>query len=65
MMNLTDPFSAWIPTSLHIPPSRKLILFDPAAQGIVSRFMLFVWGDKSKILHCKKASAKNDMSFLQ
>jgi len=35
------------------------------AQDIVSRFMLFVWGDKSKILHCQKASAKNDMSFLQ
>ena len=34
------------------------------AQGIVSRFMLFVWGDKSKILHCQKASAKSDMSFL-
>ena len=35
------------------------------AQGIVSRFMLFVPCDKSKIIHCKKARANNDMSFLQ
>ena len=35
------------------------------AQGIVSRFMLFVPCDKSKILHCKKAWSNNDMSFLQ
>jgi len=33
------------------------------AQGIVSRFMLFVWGDKSKILLIKKASAKNDKNW--
>jgi hypothetical protein len=46
MMNLTDPFSAWIPTSLHIPPSRKLILFDPAGQQMVgqnSLQMAHVW----------------------
>jgi len=36
-----------------------------SAQGIVSRFMLFVPCDKSKIIHCKKARANNDMSFLQ
>ena len=35
------------------------------AQGIVSRFMLFVTCDKSKILHCKKAWSNNDMRFLQ
>ena len=34
-------------------------------QGIVSRFMLFVPCDKSKIIHCKKAWSNNDMSFLQ
>ena len=34
-------------------------------QGIVSRLMLFVWGDKSNILLIKKASSKNDMIFLQ
>ena len=34
-------------------------------QGIVSRFMLFVSCDKSKILHCKKAWSNNDMCFLQ
>jgi len=34
-------------------------------QGIVSRFMLFVSCDKSKILHCKKAWSNHDMRFLQ
>ena len=37
----------------------------PFAQGIVSRFMLFVPCDKSKIIHCKKAWSNNDMSSLQ
>jgi len=42
-----------------------MCIYIYVSQGIVSRFVLFVPCIKSKILHCKKARAKNDMSLLQ